>query len=306
MRPEARDLAACRALLRAGSRSFALAARLLPRRVRDPATALYAFLRIADDRVDADPRASAATIEELRGRLRLAYQGQPSDHPVDRSLARTVARHELPLPVFEAFLEGLAWDLSGRRYQRLEDLCEYAARVAGTVGVLMTLLMGERSATVLACAGDLGVAMQLTNIARDVGEDARRGRLYLPLDWLREAGIEPEAFLRDPRPSPALAGVVRRLLDEAERHYASADVGILSLPADCRTGIRAARLIYAEIGGYVARQGFDSVSRRAVVPTWRKLWLLGAAARAGLWPRDAAFSRSSSRPPTAGQAHPLH
>jgi phytoene synthase len=307
MRPEARDQAACRALLRKGSKSFALAARLLPRRVREPATALYAFLRIADDLVDADPRASAATIDGLRARLRLVYQGRPLDHPVDRALTRAVAGHGLPLRVFEAFLEGLAWDVSGRRYQDFAGLCEYAARVAGTVGVLLAMLMGERTAEVLARACDLGLAMQLTNIARDVGEDARRGRIYLPLGWLEEAGIDPGAFLAEPRPSAALGEVVRRLLEQAERFYASADLGIERLPADCRMAIRAARSIYAEIGREVARHGFDPVTRRAVVSRWRKLRLLAAAAVGARRPSpDAAFSRSGQDLAGLTRAHPLH
>jgi phytoene synthase len=305
MRPEDRDQAACRALLRQGSKSFALAARLLPRRVREPATALYAFLRVADDLVDADPGAGAATIAALRERVRLVFEGQPVDHPADRALARAVARHGLPQRVFESFLDGLAWDVSGRRYPEFEDLCAYAARVAGTVGVFLALLMGERTAEVLARACDLGIAMQLTNIARDVGEDARRGRLYLPLGWLEEAGLDAGDFLRAPRPSPALAAVVHRLLGEAERLYASADSGIERLPADCRVAIRAARLIYAEIGVQVARNGFDPVTRRAVVPAWRKLWLLGSAVRAPRGSRDAAFSRSPSDRAAVGRAHPL-
>ena len=104
----------------------------------------------------------------------------------------------------------------------LEALHGYAARVAGTVGVMMTLLMGVRDAAALARACDLGVAMQLTNIARDVGEDARAGRLYLPLDWLDEAGVDRDRFLAAPAPSPALARVVARLLAEADRLYARA------------------------------------------------------------------------------------
>jgi phytoene synthase len=306
MRREASDLEACGRLLRQGSKSFALAARLLPRRVREPATALYAFLRIADDLVDADPAASAATVEELRLRLVRMYHGQPLDHPVDRSLSLAVLRQGLPFGVFEAFLEGLIWDVSGRRYRTLDDVCAYAARVAGTVGVLLAMLMGERTLEMLSRASDLGVAMQLTNIARDVGEDARRGRLYLPLEWLEAAGIDPEAFLRAPLPSPAVAAVVGRLLDEAARLYASADVGIERLPADCRVAIRAARSIYAEIGTCVAVAGFDSITRRAVVPRWRKLWLLGGALRARPPAPDAGFSRPAKRATPIERAHPLH
>jgi phytoene synthase len=116
--------------------------------------------------------------------------------------------------------------------------------------------------------------MQLTNIARDVGEDARRGRIYLPLRWLREEGIDPKDLLGRPSPGPALARVVARLLGEADALYRRADAGIAALPRDCRVSIFAARLIYSDIGRYVARVGFDSVTRRAYVPTLRKLWLL--------------------------------
>lgn len=289
---EAADLAACQALLRAGSKSFSLAARLLPRPVREATTVLYAFLRIADDLIDADPGASQLTIGRLQERLHRIFAGQPIDQPVDRALARVVAQFPLQLGVFEAFLEGLAWDVEGRRYRTLEDLNAYAARVAGTVGLMMAVVMGRRDVVSLSRACALGIAMQLTNIARDVGEDARRGRIYLPLDWLTEAGLDPEAFLRQPRHSVALAEVVQRVLAEADRQYQRADAGIESLPADCRLAIRAARLIYAEIGRYIGRNGFDAVTRRAVVPRWRKLWLLGSATRAQFLRRRAPSSRN--------------
>ncbi len=101
----------------------------------------------------------------------------------------------MPRALPEALLEGLAWDAQARRYATLSDLYDYSARVAAAVGAMMCVLMGVRDADALARACDLGVAMQLTNIARDVGEDARERRLYLPLDWLAEAGIDPDAFL---------------------------------------------------------------------------------------------------------------
>ncbi len=276
-------------MLRAGSRSFSLASLLLPRRVRDPAAALYAFCRVADDAVDDDPRASDSTIAELRARLDRAYAGTAEDSPIDRALAWAVRAHRIPRAPLDALLEGFAWDAEGRRYESLDDLYGYATRVAGTVGVMMTVLMGTRDEEVLARACDLGVAMQLTNIARDVGEDARRGRVYLPLAWLRAVGVEPDVLVRDRDPSPALRGVVARLLAEAEVLYRRADAGITRLPLDCRMAIRAARLVYAEIGRGVAGAGYDSVTRRAVVPRWRKLWLLARAAGALFWrPRRLA------------------
>ncbi len=116
--------------------------------------------------------------------------------------------------------------------------------------------------------------MQLSNIARDVGEDAARGRLYLPRDWMREAGIDPDAWLANPIWNPRLGQLVDRLLDAADRLYARADIGIAGLPARCRPGIGAARRLYAEIGQEVRRRGLDCVSQRAVVSPTRKLSLL--------------------------------
>ena len=98
----------------------------------------------------------------------------------------------IPRALPEALLEGFAWDAAGRRYETLDEVEHYAARVAGCVGAMMTLVMGRRDPAILARACDLGVAMQLTNICRDVGEDARAGRLYLPLAWLRDNGIDPD------------------------------------------------------------------------------------------------------------------
>lgn len=268
------DLDACRGILRSGSKTFSAASRLLPRRVRAPATALYAFCRVADDAIDADASATERTVDALRERLDRAYAGRPDDSPVDRALASVVATQRIPRALPDALLEGLAWDARARRYETLDDLYAYAARVAGTVGAMMTVLMGPRAPAVLARACDLGVAMQLTNIARDVGEDAARGRIYLPLAWLREAGLDPDGWLVEPRPSEALASVVARLLEDADALYRRADEGVTALPRDCKTAIFAARLIYSDIGRRVADAGFDSVTRRAYVPLSRKLVLL--------------------------------
>jgi phytoene synthase len=275
------DLAACRALLRGGSRSFHAASLLLPRRVRAPASALYAFCRLADDAVDLDG-GRAAAVARLRERLARAYEGRPLPIPADRAFAAVVARHGIPRALPEALLEGLAWDAEGgRRYEDLPALETYAARVAGSVGCMMAVLMGTRDRAALARACDLGVAMQLTNIARDVGEDARAGRLYLPLRWLRDAGVDPDAWLARPVFGPAVAAVVRRLLLAADELYGRAGAGIAALPAGCRPGIRAAGLLYAGIGREVENRGFDSVSGRARVPASRKAALLLRAAVPG-------------------------
>ena len=276
----AADLAHCAEAIRHGSRSFHAASRLLPARVRDPALALYAFCRLADDAVDLQSEKAAAVLR-LRDRLDLVYAGTPRNAPADRAFAAMVADTAMPRALPEALLEGLAWDAIGRRYATLADLRAYSARVASAVGAMMCVIMGVRDAQALARACDLGVAMQLTNIARDVGEDAREGRLYLPTAWLDTAGLSAEAFLEAPRASPEIRRLTARLLREAATLYARSEAGVAALPMAARPGIFAARYIYAGIGSAVAGRGCDSVGARARTNGGQKLgWLALAGLRA--------------------------
>lgn len=270
------DRKACQALIRQGSRSFFAASMLLPAYLRDPAYAIYAFCRIADDAVDDINADDQATVR-LRERLDAAYNDTPMDDPCDRALADVIFRYDLPKPLFEALIEGLEWDQTGRSYQTIENLHAYAARVASAVGTIMTCLMGRKSPETVARACDLGVAMQLTNIARDVGEDARNGRVYLPHDWLTEAGLSPNELIADPKMSPELGFVVKRLLDHADELYAQSRIGIAQLPSRSRPAINAARRIYAAIGDEIAKNGYDSINYRAYVTTRRKLTIALAA-----------------------------
>jgi len=284
---DAGDLAACRALLRSGSRSFSWAAKLLPENVGAPATALYAFCRRADDLIDMADGDRPAALAALHAQLDRVYAGAPRPVPEERLLTAVVETHRIPRALLDALLEGFAWDAHGRRYRSLAELRAYAARVAGSVGALMTLLMGVREHAVLARACDLGVAMQLTNIARDVGEDARAGRIYLPLDWMSEAGIEVEAWLRAPVFTEPLGGVIERLLAAADELYARSAAGVAGLPARCRPGIHAAQLLYAEIGADLRRHGLDALSRRAHVGAARKAQLVAVALWAATRPIEA-------------------
>ena len=278
----AEDMETCADMIRHGSLSFHAASRLLPQDVREPALALYAFCRLADDKVDLQ-REKAAAVLELEDRLALVYAGRPRNEAPDRAFAAVVERFEMPRALPEALLEGLAWDAMGRRYCTLSDVFSYSARVAAAVGAMMTVLMRVRDRDALARACDLGVAMQLTNIARDVGEDALEGRLYLPTDWLDEAGIDPDAFLRDPKATKAIRQMTRKLVMEANRLYYRSEAGIAVLPRGCRPGIYAARLIYAGIGSKVAESGYDSITSRAHTSKAQKLaWLIESGARAAL------------------------
>jgi 15-cis-phytoene synthase len=275
------DMEACRAAIRTGSLSFHAASKLLPATVRDPALVLYAFCRLADDAVDEGHDPTQAVLH-LQDRLDSAYAGQPHNAAIDRAFARMIERHQMPRALPDALLEGLAWDAEGRRFETLSGVLDYSARVAAVVGAMMCVLMGVHDRHRLARACDLGLAMQLTNIARDVGEDARRGRIYLPLEWFGQSGISPQAFLRAPQALPEICAMTERLLREADRLYARAEPGISALPLACRPGIFAASRIYRGIGQVIRAQGCDSITQRAVTTRGRKLgWLGLSALRAG-------------------------
>jgi phytoene synthase len=264
--------------MRGGSRSFHAAALLLPPGIRGAARSLYAFCREADDAIDhAAPALRDAALAGLHSRLDAIYAGTPAPIAADRAFAEIVSHYDIPRVLPQALLEGFAWDAEGRRYATIAELEAYAARVAGTVGAMMAIIMGVRRAGTLARATELGLAMQLTNIARDVGEDARAGRLYLPLDWLAAEGVDPDIFLAAPAGSAALRAVVARLLCHANGLYTRASGGIAGLPVACRPAIHAARLLYAAIGHKAGRPDFDPVATRAVVSARRKALLVVGA-----------------------------
>jgi 15-cis-phytoene synthase len=251
------DLALCRQMIKQGSKSFHLASLLLPNVYRQHARALYGFCRMADDLVDkaADPQHA---VETLAKRLDAIYAGSPSEDPTDRAFADVVLKFAIPRAVPDALIEGFAWDAQGRHYQTLSDVTAYAVRVAGTVGVMMSLIMGERRPEALSRAIDLGVAMQFSNIARDVEEDEKLNRCYIPQNWLMQTK----------------SAAATRLVHEAEVVYARAGQGIAMLPRSCRASINAARLLYREIGLAAERQQH---SGRAFVPLARKLMLVAKA-----------------------------
>ena len=266
-------------MIKAGSKTFYTSSKLLPRRIQDAARQLYAFCRVADDVVDESDNIEAA-VESLRLRLDAIYALNPDPHPADRAFADLALTYSIPRSLPDALIEGFAWDATGRRYQTASDVFAYSVRVAGAVGAMMAIIMRSRSPEAIARACDLGVAMQLSNIARDVGADAKIGRLYLPEDWLREVGIDPDAFLANPKPSSELTLVMERLLSEADRFYERSISGIAMLPKRCRPAIHASRLLYSAIGHQVRLNGYDSISQRAVVPKSKKLALIGKAIQA--------------------------
>lgn len=294
------DRLACRAWIQRHSKSFFLSSLLLPARVRQAAWALYAFCRRADDAVDEDVSGAAAErrVEALRRRLERVYAGRADDDPIDRAFSAVVTRYDLPRALPEALLAGMELDARGARYDDDADLYRYCFHVAATVGLMMTRVMGAAADVAYLRAADLGVAMQLTNIARDVGEDARRGRVYLPRALCDAVGLDARTLAGAREATPAVRAAVRALLARAEAHYRAADRGIPLLPRDCRPAICASRRIYAAIGAAIARNGYDSVTRRAFVSLPGKLWL-AAGALPALFSTAGARERESTGPADA-------
>lgn len=293
-----------------GSKSFSAAARLLDPSSRESASMLYAWCRYCDDVIDDQtfghgqagrdwtPRERLAHLED---QTRRALAGSRVTDPAFAALQTVISRHDIPDEHPLELIAGFAMDVEGRTYRSLEDTLAYCYHVAGVVGVMMARVMGVRDADTLNRAADLGLAFQLTNIARDVIDDALIGRIYLPLDWLAARGIAPEA-LTQPSQRDAIFAVTAQLLAVAEPYYRSALDGIARLPIRSAWAIATARAVYRRIGSRVLRLEARAWDQRVVVPKHEKAlfaaaegarvaWLVTArpwrraAPRQGLWTR---------------------
>jgi phytoene synthase len=167
----------------------------------------------------------------------------------------------------------MAMDVRGTRYATLRELLLYCYRVAGTVGLMMSHVMGLRDQSALRHAADLGIAMQLTNIARDITEDAAMGRIYLPLAWLDDAKI-PHDQVSAPEHREKLAMLTLRLLNEAGRYYRSGDTGLWHLSFRSACAVAAARQVYSEIGAMLVKRGARAWDQRTYVTGARKIWVV--------------------------------
>jgi phytoene desaturase len=277
-----------RATIAQRSRSFALASALLGRRARDRAAIVYTWCRRADDAVDtAGPGADhGPTLARLRRELDDAYAGTATD-PVLAVFGEVARARAIPRRYPEELLAGMAMDAAGTRYATLDDLLRYCWRVAGVVGLMMSHVFGVSDDGALPRAAHLGIAMQLTNICRDVAEDWERGRLYLPDELLAArgaGGLARELGASLPAAAhPAIAAAVADLLALADRYYRSGDRGVSALPWRAALAVRAARGVYSAIGGRIARAGHDVLAGRAVVPAHTRLArVAGAVGRLAL------------------------
>jgi phytoene synthase len=271
-------LVLARASIAHHSKSFSLASKLLPHRCRDSARVVYAWCRRADDAVDLAPpeRLDGAALA-LMSELDAIYSGATMADPILNAFATVARELEIPEAYPRELLLGMKMDADGTRYETWDDLLLYCYRVAGTVGLMMCHILGVREASALRHAAHLGIAMQLTNIARDVAEDWQRGRLYLPNELLAASGADRlHRRLGQPLPQsalPALAQGVKALLAEAERYYRSADEGIPALDFQSAWAVATARAVYSDIGRALARQSFAVDAGRARVSAGRKLLL---------------------------------
>jgi phytoene synthase len=291
-----------------GSKSFAAAARLFPPALRRDVILLYAWCRHCDDVTDGQQlghgrfeAACADTVAALKADSLAACSGEPRDTVPFRALAEIARRHRLPVNIVADHLAGFERDVAGWRPQTLDDLLEYCYFVAGAVGILMARIMGVHDHRTLARASDLGLAFQLTNIARDVVEDARGGRCYLPLAWLDRQALAPED-LGQPGAREAVFPLVRELVETAEPYYASAAVGIRELPARAAWAIATARSVYRDIGRARVRAGPSGLQRRVFTGRGRKGWRVvtgGARVLGSRMPRRRAQARRGLWTPAA-------
>jgi phytoene synthase len=253
--------------------SFYYSFLFLPPPRRRAITALYAFCREVDDVVDevADSNIARMKLAWWRREIESAYEGAPQ-HPVTRALAPVVREFALPAEHFQTVIDGMAMDLEQTRYVDFPALELYCHRVAGVVGLLSADIFGRTRETTLGYARDLGVAFQLTNIIRDVGEDAMRGRIYLPQDEMKRFGVAASQLLKR-ESSDAFKSLLAHQVARARNWY---DRALAQLPADERRAQRAGlamAAIYRTLLDEIERDDYRVLDRRIALTPLRKLWI---------------------------------
>lgn len=260
-----------------GSRSFYFATRFFPREMASSAHAVYWFCRHTDDLVDEcqSIEQGRADLEDWSAELNAGLAAGRSDHPVLAPFLDTVERYSIPHEYPLELLEGMRMDLNATRYRTFDDLRVFCYRVASVVGLMMSHVIGYRDPA-LPHAIDLGIAMQLTNILRDVGEDLDRGRIYLPNEDLERFGYS-EADLRARVNNPAFRELMKFEATRARAYYRSAEPGIQLLSRQGRFAVQIASDVYQNILTRIERSNYDVFDTRAVVPTSQKYWLTAKA-----------------------------
>ncbi|AHG00079.1 geranylgeranyl-diphosphate geranylgeranyltransferase [Halostagnicola larsenii XH-48] len=300
-----------KAIQKRTGKTFYLATRFLPERVRHATHVLYAFFRIADEVVDdangAPPAEQAARLESLRAQ---ALGEQPPEDDVLIAFDQLRDRYDIADREIDVFIDAMKTDIETNRYERYADLEAYMRGSAASVGVMMTAIM-EPDEPDLARphAVKLGEAFQMTNFLRDVREDVlERDRIYLPLESLREHGVDQGA-VENLAFSDAFASVMQSELKRTERLYREGVAGIRYLPKDCQLPVLLAAVLYAEHHRVIRAQDYDVLNREPSLSPSRKLWCLARTRWHWHWNRDpeAVFKRVSAVPPSeTGQHGPGH
>ncbi len=280
----AESYAWCRQVARSRAKNFYYSFVLLDRARRDAMCAVYAFMRecddLSDDPATQDPRAS---LEAWRKDLDRALAGDFGDHASWPALHDAVRRYAIPRDYLHVMIDGVSSDLEARRIATFEELYRYCYQVASVVGLTVIHIFGFSSEEAFSLAEKCGVAFQLTNILRDIKEDAGRGRLYLPAEDLERFGVK-ECVLMEGRRSEAVVELLRFEAARARDYYRESEALLPLIDARSRASLWALREIYRRLLDRIERSDFDVFTRRIRVPTWEKLAII---ARAGLLKRAA-------------------
>ncbi len=282
--PELRDAYVhCRNITRKYAKTFYLATRFLPHHKQRSIFAIYGLCRFLDNLVDEaedliaeNPvklQAVSQTLSEWKEKLRHTYEGEPSDNPILLAFSDVLRRHDIAITLPFELIDGVAMDLTKNRYETFEELYDYSYKVASVVGLMISEVFGYKDRAALKHAVDLGIAMQLTNILRDVGEDLLRDRIYLPAGDLRRFGVS-EDDLFGHRMNDAFRELMRFQIERARSYYASADKGIPMLTPDSQVPVRLARHNYARILDQIEANDYDVFTRRAYLSLTRKMVIL--------------------------------
>lgn len=268
----------CERVARTQAKNFYYSFLLLSRPQRQAMCAIYAFMRYCDDLSDAEGVADrAGDIARWQADLESALTGDAPDNPVWPAFSDAVARYHIPHEYFRAMIRGVRSDLEPRHIQTFQELYDYCYHVASVVGLTIIHIFGFNDPRALELAERCGVAFQLTNILRDVREDAEHGRVYLPAEDLERFGVDPKEL-----GGSAISSALRSLLEfEAERaraYYREAEPLTNLIDRRSRASLKALIGIYARLLERIANSGYEVLRERVRVPAWEKIWILARCA----------------------------
>lgn len=270
----------CRDVTRHHAKTFYLATRFLPKSQRNPIYAMYALLRTVDDLVDTaeedialgklDRKGLARQMEEWREKLRACYDGRPGNDPIMIAWHETLKSCDIPIELPLDLMDGVAMDIDFKPFETFDELYVYCYKVASVVGLMCSEIFGYSDRKALDHAIELGIAMQLTNILRDVGEDVDRNRIYIPLEEVRRFGCSEEQFMQK-RIDENFRNLIRFQIDRARNYYRASDQGIPMLEKRSRFAVRLSSLNYNNILRTIEENSYDVFSRRAYRSFYQKL-----------------------------------